>query len=347
MTQRPDQIRSQHPGVSNSQHSENALRDVGGRPGLSFPLSSASLLRPSIDPDKTSHDIFCPENLPRNVGKANYPFFCTRCSHYRPFKNLSDWKRHEREHETTYICMLGGVVEWSAIRESFVCIICGSPDRNEEHFKAHNVNPCARQAPESYSNTRRDKMVNHLSIQHKVHDRNQAQAIADKWRFKSGKQVWSCGFCVMIFTDFEDRLTHVSIQHFQNHQERSEWTATNVIRGLLRQPGVAAAWERIMINAYGWDCPDIAWVNGTIDELQDKLEKGQSSSQSAESLAGAAYVASRFWDGHELVEPALSVTNFNGAAQYQPVALPVTSFGFSETSLTSSMKEDTQLKTCL
>lgn len=227
--------------------------------------------------------------------QADYLFFCTICPANRPFKNLSEWKRHERGHEISYICMLGGPRKLT--RLGLVCVVCGSPGPDEKHLEAHKVNPCAEQTPASFSCKRRDQMVTHLNKYHRVYDVHQGQAIANEWKATSGKRAWSCCFCIKLFTNHEDRLKHISMEHFKPHQKSNHRTATNVIKGLLLQPGVAAAWDCVLAKSYPWTLPNIHWVNGTIGDLQLMLEKGPSASQSPESLAEAALAAAQVnWD---------------------------------------------------
>ena len=136
-------------------------------------------------------------------------------------------------------------------------------------------------------------MVDHLKRVHYVHDLHQGRELADKWKFESGKQAWSCGFCIRPFTSLDARLKHITDEYRDNHQTHESWNVTNVIKGLLLQPGVVDAWESLLATLYGRDRPELIWSKDTIGDLQSMLEKGPSLFQDAVYLAEAACNAAK------------------------------------------------------
>ena len=152
-------------------------------------------------------------------------------------------------------------------------------------------------------------MVNHLKLKHNVTGEARLKTLVDQLKFKSLKQAWSCGFCVKCFLTFEERLEHISAQHFERCWKHDEWNATNVIAGLLLQPGVAAAWEHLMISKHGWNRPSIVWTKKSVKGLRIMLEEGPSAEQSAERLAEVAYNKSDNMEGFGLSRFALPVPN--------------------------------------
>lgn len=261
--------------------------------------------------------------------QAKPKYCCTLCAHIRPFKNQSDWKKHEKEHDTTYFCMLKGPRETTL--QGFQCAFCGVVNPHDDHLLEHNAQACLQGPPDSFSSKRRHEMVNHLSKIHHVHPKSRGEAIAVKWKHTLEKQAWSCGFCVTTFVTFNDRLSHIATQHFEPGQTIDEWDTTKVIQGLLRQPGMAKAWEAKLKSLPPWEVPDIIWERDAIERLQHDLEVGPKNERSAVDLAKAAYIACRLnWGmenqrameaaelGPEHYQPLLAVQEFNEIASSDP-----------------------------
>ena len=221
--------------------------------------------------------------------KPKPSYSCTTCKNGRIYKRISDWKREERKHEVTYTCILDGPVEHTVMGPR--CLLCHALNPDEKHFDLHNVQLCLGSTASSYSCSRRNHMVTHLSKHHGVHDSTHGQAVADRWLSRSGRQAWSCGFCVQLFRTFDDRLRHLDTRHFAQYQTLAAWDMTNVIKGLLLQPSVAVAWENIMNSHYEQHWPAITWESPSVDDLQLVLEQGPTAARSSEDLATAAFVA--------------------------------------------------------
>ena len=179
------------------------------------------------------------------------------------------------------------------------CAFCGILNPNDVHLFEHNAQMCLQGPPEKFSTKRRHEMVNHLGKIHGIHLKSQGEAIAVKWKYTVEKQAWSCGFCVDVFVSFNDRLSHIAIQHFECGQTIDEWDATKVIQGLLQQSGMVKAWEEKLESLPAWMIPDIIWETDAIKSLQHDLEMGPSDEMSALALAEAAYTACRMNWGME------------------------------------------------
>ena len=229
--------------------------------------------------------------------QAKPKYCCTLCGYDGPFKGRSSWKKHEREHDTTFFCMFKGPRE--ATPHGMQCWFCGISDPSDDHLLTHDIQTCLPGPPNSFSSKTKREMVNHLNKAHGVKSKYQGQAIAEKWKDTLEKQAWSCGFCVIAFTTFDDRLSHIDTQHFERGQTIREWDITKVIQGLLQQPGMRKAWEDKLTSLLTSEVEDIIWEKDAITGLQHDLEVGPTSEKSAADLAEAAYIACRFNWGME------------------------------------------------
>ena len=117
-------------------------------------------------------------------------------------------------------------------------------------------------------------MVDHLMKHHHVVNAQQGQIIANQWKTDSDKQAWSCGFCVHLFSSLEDRLNHIAMEYRDNGRVYDEWSLTNVIKGLLLQPQVIAAWNNLIWSKHGSISIEFVWnTNGSgLDDLRTSLE---------------------------------------------------------------------------
>ena len=212
-------------------------------------------------------------------------YCCTLCGEIHSYKYYSDWRKHEWEHEVTFVCMPVGPQE--AAGQYLKCAFCASLNPDDEHLGEHKASAC------TFTSKRRDLFVAHLSKCHRVHEREEGKALADSWRRNSGKRFWSCGFCVHCFSTFKDRLNHIGSKHLKQGQTLDEWNTTTLILGLLLQPGVDKAWEEKLWLHHDRDRPHLIWEGSAMEDLQFKLEMGPSDTQSTQGLAELAYTVSR------------------------------------------------------
>ena len=278
--------------VENTLHTSTS--SSAGLPGLSD-NQSTDILPPDgkIKANKQPTARYCsqykPSNDPvlANAPNISRPYSCTTCGSQRSYQNHSDWKKHEKEHEAKYICMLGSSQKTAQIM-------------NE---KTETYRTC------NFSCKRRDHMVTHLNRRHEIHEVPQARVFANQWRRTTGRMFWSCGFCIQLFTTFAERLKHIGSEHYERNQTYDEWDTTKLIRGLLLQPGVQTAWNAVLATERIHHFEEFVWDRRTIEETQYLLEMGPSPTQSAESLAMAAYKAGKLKTESPQPASALSISS--------------------------------------
>lgn len=117
-------------------------------------------------------------------------------------------------------------------------------------------------------------MITHLAQQHRVHGQVGA-ALADQWRYDSNKKCFSCGFCVTVFSSILERSNHIDNEHWRHGQNMDTWELSTLIRGLLLEPNVQAAW-RILLKSYpSLIESDLQWETQSAEGLQLRLEKSE------------------------------------------------------------------------
>ena len=216
------------------------------------------------------------------AANPNHIYWCTVCGN-RSYQNSDDWKKHEKEHEIKYVCMLNGLLE--PTDDAQKCVLCGVLNPADSHQLAHIIAPCL-EAPDRPSFKRRYEMVGHLKAAHNI---SNGGTIADKWLCKSSKKAWSCGFCIRLFPTLKDRLRHVGTEHFEKGQSINDWDITKVIQGLLLQPGIQEAWQHLLNTLDPFRLSEIKWNKLGSKDLQRRLEKGLAGEETPQSLAKGAY----------------------------------------------------------
>lgn len=121
----------------------------------------------------------------KGLGKEENRFWCTLCTSLHSYKNSDDWKKHEKEHDTKFFCLLRGPVE--VVKGGAECCFCGALNPDNDHLETHNVGACVAAGPPSFK--RRYDMISHLEHDHRVSD---GKALAEKWKYTPLKQAWSC-----------------------------------------------------------------------------------------------------------------------------------------------------------
>ena len=232
-----------------------------------------------------------------SLEKEQHLYWCTVCDVQRSYKNRDDWKKHEKEHEATYICKLG--ITPGTLQRGFNDTF-GNIQKPDDGLSGayHGSSSYALSSPDHFSCKRRHDMVNHLSKHHGIHEISQGRELADQLKHAVHKQGWSCGFCIAFFTSFQERLRHIGTEHFEKHQNLGQWDISKVIRGLLLQPLVTNAWRDKVESLSPWEHSDLIWDKADSKDLQDQLERGPSLDVAPRDLAEAAYLASRCAQGH-------------------------------------------------
>lgn len=219
--------------------------------------------RPVLSDDLVGYSV-----NPTLSGHIENHYWCTVCEIPKSYRDSGNWKKHEKEHETIFVCELDHA------------------DHDSKAYQDHGT--------KAFSCKRRDIMVNHLSKSHGVAEVQAARALADKWRVTVNKQAWSCGFCVSLFVDFKDRLRHIDTEHFKKYESIQQWDSNKVIHGLLLQPTMAEAWKARTVSLSPWVQPeDLVWTEAFAKNMRTKLEVGPSNESDAKRLVDEVYSASK------------------------------------------------------
>ena len=129
--------------------------------------------------------------------------------------------------------------------------------------------------------SRKTNLIKHLREAHHTDDGGR---LASAWRHQVKKKYFSCGFCVSLFRSMTEQLNHIDNEHFKQLRDIRTWDFSNVIRGLLLQPGV----DRILRSMYGSNytaSQGFLWDPFANQHLQTRLEVGQ---ETPDALASAA-----------------------------------------------------------
>ena len=155
------------------------------------------------------------------------------------------------------------------------CAFCGLHNPEPSHRLKHNAIACPGAARKPLTLSRRSNLVRHLTL-HNIFG-EKASALADKWRYDSGKKAFSCGFCIKLFPTLSDRSSHIDNEHWKNGQDMSGWSLTNVIKGLLLQPELKEVWQHRMASNSWLQESSFRWELPRAEGLQSKLELGEDS----------------------------------------------------------------------
>lgn len=240
----------------------------------------------------------------------NHTYWCTVCGD-RSYKNSDDWKKHEKEHEIKYVCMLNGLLEPTETGQ--LCVLCGVLNPPVNHHLAHNIASCLEE-PGHTSFKRRYDMVGHLKDAHNI---SKGGTIADKWRCESFKKAWSCGFCIQLLPTLQARLKHVGTEHFERGQSINEWDTTKLIQGLLLQAEIQKAWQSLLNSVDPFRLSQFKWNKVGSEDLQQRLEKGLVGRETPQSLAKAAYDNAEYdWSLADIDDTAFAANMNTELTQY-------------------------------
>ena len=142
------------------------------------------------------------------------PYWCTICTEAHSYKNRDDWKKHEKEHETKFVCLRTGPID--ATEGEARCVFCNILRPDKEHLEKHNIRSCTSEPNGTKSFKRRYDIIAHVE---QIHGALDGKMLAEKWRCSTTKQAWSCGFCICYFPTFSDRLKHLDKDHFTGHRQ--------------------------------------------------------------------------------------------------------------------------------
>ena len=220
---------------------------------------------PELSRDETSIN----ENAATRPVIGAHTHWCFVCESPRKFATCDGWKRHMKEHETRYPCMPQGR-EMHTVQGP-MCVLCGLPDPDEEHYDSHKILPCSNRGLNARSYTRKGHLINHL----KSHGVLDGSALAERWRSTETKKYFSCGFCISCFHTHTDLLNHIDNAHYKMHQHISEWNSDRIIIGLLLQPGVQKEWRQMLTTHAPCNEMGFHWNPIRVKSLQLRLEKSE------------------------------------------------------------------------
>ena len=228
-----------------------------------------------------------------------------------------------KEHETVWPCMPYGPLEVAGT--GVFCAICGSVNPNDSHMAGHSIGNCGDRSDKSRGVSRRVNLEKHLRQSHVVSD-DFARGLANKWKTTLRKKRFACGFCVCIFSTIHEQLNHIDTDHFRKGQQISEWSATNVIQGLLLSPRVASWFQwMLMSDPYAKD-RHLHWEWHMVEDLQRRLEIAE---DAAETLAFDAYVLLTFNLGRQHVDGQQLPRSLSGLSSIGQSEVEAASWGAS------------------
>ena len=311
-----------HTRQNSTRSSQRSSISSVGQCSLHSNGTSRSTPRSSLGSSSLLFDV--PEGGPEDE-ESGHKHWCTHCEHPKPIGTCDAWKRHEREHEIVYRCMPFGAVEYTTVGPE--CAFCGACNPSQSHLHEHHLLACAGTSRKPLTLSRRSNLVKHLTL-HGIFG-EKASSLADKWRYVSNKQAFSCGFCVKLFPTLSDRSSHIDNEHWKHGRDMSEWSLTNVIRGLLLQPEVKEVWESCLVPDTPFGESSLRWELPRAEGLQLKLELGE---DSAIDLATLAYQLGDYDYGAlgqgvanpEIYQMDLDVSSLDGHHPTRTARTPVT-----------------------
>ncbi|CAD6450074.1 b80e3150-f350-4f8f-9113-57efb09cb6ec [Sclerotinia trifoliorum] len=223
-------------------------------------------------------------------------YSCTICRQAFERKGAKgDWKRHEQtkcDQQKLWYCMLKEPITYTQVLNVWSCMLCDYANRSHNEMtihlsKKHRFQNCWDKPLAQRCHPRKDKLRDHLKKHHNLSERFTGW---EAWhQDQTEKKAWGCGFCGDCFFTWDARLDHIAEHYEKQRLDISQWSLTNVIKGLLKQAGewdVLTAW----ISLVGHNDQLYSWLNDDALILQRKLEchedTPQNLAQEARRLAG-------------------------------------------------------------
>lgn len=152
----------------------------------------------------------------------------------KDFGGKSDWKRHE----TTF----------HEPQYTWECPVCNRTFNSKRKFSTHH-----------------DRDHDCLECDHGTEAQKSLPA----------KAAFGCGFqsCNQVLYSWDDRCNHVA-KHFEDGEIKPNWQYSTMIKNLLRQDRLDAAWKRLMGELHGprefW--PNLIWRQEDTKDIRERLE---------------------------------------------------------------------------
>ncbi|THY14613.1 hypothetical protein D6D02_04246 [Aureobasidium pullulans] len=151
------------------------------------------------------------------------PFQCTFCCD--TFKNKFDWCRHEKSlhlNPEQWVCTPEGETVTCPTTGNMLCAYCLIPQPSTEHLEVHNPSACAHKNLESRSFKRKDHLIQHLRLVHKIEN----IPTIGEWKPPELCIKSRCGFCNAEMESWKARADHLS-KHFREGKKMVEWRGTH------------------------------------------------------------------------------------------------------------------------
>jgi len=152
------------------------------------------------------------------VGKEKRIFCCTFCCD--TFKHKYDWSRHEKSKHVNveeWTCTPHGGLVTLSHTQRVHCAYCNILDPGPEHLQSHNHDTCLQQNTTSRIFRRKDHLVQHLRLVHKL----ETLPLIDDWKVEV-PITSRCGFCDVALHSWSERTDHL-VTHFRTGKTMLDW----------------------------------------------------------------------------------------------------------------------------
>ena len=155
----------------------------------------------------------------RHSVKEQRRYCCTFCCDR--FKSKYDWARHEKSLHVTleawYCAPFGAAIPSPTTPEMF-CAFCGAINPDSDHLLGHAATACESESGARRSFRRKDHLVQHLRLVHKV----TTPSDIDDWKIGQPAISSRCGICNQALKTWEQRVEHLA-EHFRTGSTMADW----------------------------------------------------------------------------------------------------------------------------
>ncbi|KZF24774.1 hypothetical protein L228DRAFT_255603 [Xylona heveae TC161] len=151
--------------------------------------------------------------------KERRRFQCTFCCD--TFRTKYDWARHEKSlhmYLEEWVCAPHGNSIFSPASGRIHCAFCNALDPSPEHLDAHNYKSCRSESTLPRSFKRKDHLVQHLQLTHKL----ETIPNIEDWKVKAPDIASRCGFCNLHLSNWQNRADHLAA-HFRQGSTMDDW----------------------------------------------------------------------------------------------------------------------------
>ncbi|KAF6802550.1 benzoate 4-monooxygenase cytochrome p450 [Colletotrichum sojae] len=220
------------------------------------------------------------------AAKDSRPYKCTFCCD--SFKTKYDWARHEKSRHLnleSWVCAPRGPSVPCTTTGIKQCVYCGEEDPSDHHLEGHNHTACHERPAEARSFGRKDHLVQHLRVMHKL---EALPPRVDEWRARPAEEVASrCGFCGAALATWGRRTEHLAA-HFRKGATMAEWTGEHGFAPDVAER-VAHALPPYLIGSESMSVvPFSATKQGTRDHFAQISSRTRTKSAQTGEAAGAS-----------------------------------------------------------